>query len=44
VDVSTFREKMIRNYGSMYNNLTPNHHIYAWLRVNEDNKTVSIYR
>jgi len=19
----------------MYNNLTPNHHIYAWLRANE---------
>jgi len=28
----------------MYNNLTPNHHIYAWLRANEGNKTVSIYR
>jgi len=28
----------------MYNNLTPNHHIYAWLRANEGNKTVSIDR
>jgi len=28
----------------MYSNLTTNHHIYAWLRANEDNKTVSIER
>jgi len=27
----------------MHNNLTSNHRIYAWLRANEDNKTVSIY-
>jgi len=29
---------------SIYNNWDPIHRIYAWIRANEDNKTVSIYR
>jgi len=28
----------------MYNDWTPIHRIYAWIRANEDNNTVSIYR
>jgi len=28
----------------MYNDWTPNQRMYAWLRANADNKTVSIYR
>jgi len=27
----------------MYNDGTPNQRMYAWLRANADNKTVSIY-
>jgi len=28
----------------MYNDWTPIHRIYAWIRANEDNTTVSIYK
>jgi len=44
VDVSTSREKNDSKSEFIYNDWGPIHRIYAWIRANEDNKTVSIYR
>jgi len=44
VDMSTSHEKNDSKLEFIYNNWDPIHRIYAWIRANEDNKTVSIYR